>query len=65
MDYLSNLGQRANRFIVQLLPAVALSLVLASPAAAQPLAQIDASADACSLVTQQEAGKVTGWWRSM
>src|SRR5579864_1862920 len=61
MDYLSNLGQRANRFIVLLLPvmAVALALFLA-PAAAQPLAQADPSTDACSLVTQQEAGMALG-----
>jgi hypothetical protein len=63
MNYISNLGQRANRFTLQLLPAVALSLVLVSPAAAQPLAQTvgpNSGADACSLVTQQEAGTALG-----
>jgi hypothetical protein len=61
MDHLSNLGQRAHRFIVQLLPVGAVALALfVSPAAAQPLAQVDPSSGACSLVTQQEAGMALG-----
>lgn len=60
MDYLSNFGRRTHRFICGLLRAAALTLVLVSPAAAQPLAQADASLDACLLVTQQEAGIALG-----
>ncbi|MGI9148046.1 MAG: hypothetical protein ACR2IK_16085 [Chloroflexota bacterium] len=63
MKYLSNLGQRANRLTIPLLRAVALTLILVSPAAAPPLAQaagLNPSTDACSLVTQQEAGMALG-----
>ena len=39
MKHFSIMGQRAQRFAAQVLPAAAFALVLVSPAAAQPLAQ--------------------------
>ena len=63
MQHPARFGQRAIRLAVQLLPALALSLVFVSTAGARPLAQadgLDPSTQACSLVTQEEAGMALG-----
>jgi hypothetical protein len=63
MQHLTTFGQRAMRVAAQLLPALAVSLVFVSTVSAQPLAQadgLDPSTQACSLVTQEEAGMALG-----
>jgi len=63
MQHPARFGQRAIRLAAQLLPALAVSLVFVSTAGAQPLAQadgLDPSTQACSLVTQEEAGMALG-----
>ncbi len=63
MQHPTRFGQRATRLAAQLVPALALSLVFVSTAGAQPQAQadgLDPSTQACSLVTQQEAGMALG-----
>ena len=63
MEHLTTFGQRAMRLAAQLLPALAVSLVFVSTVSAQPLAQadgLDPSTQACSLVTQEEAGHGAG-----
>ena len=63
MQHPARFGQRAIRLAAQLLPALAVSLVFVSTAGAQPLAQadgLDRSTQACSLVTQEEAGMALG-----